>query len=250
MGLEEIKKVNVGEAVYAQMRNEILRGHWRSGAKLPSENQLMSMLGVSRGTVRQAMQKLAGEGLIETRQGEGSFVQVSSLDSFFHANAPVFSIGVDEMEKIFEFRAMLESGVAEIAATKATAAQIKKMERNYERMQGLAGDLEQYVGEDLNFHMLIGESTQNTLMVQIYNSYKILLHPSIQRMTEVIGPGNGLKYHGLILEAIRDHDPERARDVMHEHMVDNLDQFRKIRTMKDKLDELGSEPILVSVRAV
>lgn len=220
------------------MKNQILNGDWKPGDKIPSENQLMALFGVSRGTVRQAVQKLGGEGLISTRHGEGSFVQTTGLDSYFQTSVPLFSIGEDEMEKIFEFRGMFESGVAEVAALKATDEQIRRLEENHRRMQKqvetLPETLAQYVHTDLDFHMLVSECTHNTLAVQIYNSYEGLLGPSILNMTNVIGVGNGVKYHGLILNAIRRHDPKEARAAMQEHMEDNMNRFRELIRMNEK----------------
>lgn len=228
MALSEIKKTNIGEQVYHQMKNQILNGEWKPGDKIPSENQLMTLFGVSRGTVRQVVQKLGGEGLIVTRHGEGSFVQTTGLDSYFQTSIPLFSIGEAEMEKIFEFRRVFESGVAELAAIKATDEQIHRMEENIQRMNQQVGTLTQFVHTDLDFHMLVSECTQNTLAIQIYNSYEGLLGPSILNMTKVIGGGNGMKYHALILDAIRKHDPEEARAVMREHMDDNMRRFREM----------------------
>ena len=122
MGIVKIKKANIGDQVFTQLKDQIINGEWRPGDRIPSEAQLIQLFGVSRGTVRQAVQKLAGEGLIVTRHGEGSFVQGTGLNNYFQTVAPIFSISEDEMEKIFEFRQMFESGVAEVAATKATEA--------------------------------------------------------------------------------------------------------------------------------
>lgn len=86
------------------------------------------------------------------------------------------------------------------------------MEQNYERMQEEVPTLSKYVHTDLGFHMLVCECTQNPLAVQILRSYEELLGPSILHMTEVIGAGNGLKYHQLLLEAIRAHDRASGQD--------------------------------------
>ena len=226
MGIVEIKKTNVGEQVYQQMKNQILNGEWAPGEKIPSEHMLMALFGVSRGTVRQAMQKLAGENLVETRRGEGSFVRVNSLADCFQ---PSFLSGLkpEEMDEIYEFRSMFESAAAELAARKATEAQIRRLEKNCERLEAEIDNYEQFVHTDNEFHKLICECTQNTLAIQIYNSYQNLVLPTIQNTTITIGGGNGLKYHRLILEAIKNHDPQSAQAAMREHMDDNLDRFKK-----------------------
>lgn len=225
MGIVQIKKTNVGEQVYIQMKNQILNKAWRPGEKIPSENQLIEMFGVSRGTIRQAVQRLSGEGLVSTRHGEGSFVQTTGLDSYFQTTIPLFTIGEEEMSKIFEFRGMFESGVCETAALKATEQQIQKLERNYAQMQQEVSTISRYVYTDLEFHKLICDCTENTLAIQIFNSYEELLGPSILHMTQAIGVGNGVKYHGLILDAIRKHDPPLARALMQEHLADNMNLF-------------------------
>ncbi|WP_295578721.1 FadR/GntR family transcriptional regulator [uncultured Oscillibacter sp.] len=234
MGIVEIQKINIGEQVYHQLKNQILSREWKPGEKIPSENQLMGLFGVSRGTVRQAVQKLAGEGLIATRHGEGSFVQTTGLDHYFQTTVPLFTIGEEEMAKIFEFREMFESGVAEVAALKATEEQICRLEENYERMKQEVEVLDQYVHTDLEFHMLISECTQNTLAVQIFHSYEGLLGPSILDMTATIGSGNGVKYHGLILDAVRRHDAPQARAVMQKHLEDNMERFKRMRLLSEK----------------
>ena len=233
MGIVEIKKVNIGDQVYSQMKNQILNGDWKPGNKIPSENQLIHLFGVSRGTVRQAVQKLAGEGLVVTRHGEGSFVQTVGLDRYFQFPVPLLTIGDAEMVKIFEFRGMFESGLAEAAAVKATEEQIQRLQLNYDRMRQEVALLNQYVHSDLDFHLLVSECTQNTLAVQVFSSYEGLLAPAILHMTETIGVGNGVKYHGQILEAIRSRDPLWARAAMCEHLEDNINRFRRMRKLEE-----------------
>ncbi len=90
MGIVKIKKANIGDQVFTQLKDQIINGEWRPGDRIPSEAQLIQLFGVSRGTVRQAVQKLAGEGLIVTRHGEGSFVQGTGLNNYFQTVAPIF----------------------------------------------------------------------------------------------------------------------------------------------------------------
>ena len=123
---------------------------------------------------------------------------------------------------------MFESATAEVAARKATEEQVRRLEKNYQRMLRETDNYEQYVHTDLEFHMLVCACTQNTLAAQIYNSYENLIAPSILHTTQTIGVGNGLKYHSLLLEAIRNRDPQKAQAVMREHMENNLRQFKKL----------------------
>ena len=81
-GVKPIKRVSVGEQVFTQLKELLVQGEWKPGEKLPSENELAAQFGVSRITVRQALQKLGALGLVETRLGEGSFVkQLEAADA-------------------------------------------------------------------------------------------------------------------------------------------------------------------------
>ena len=71
MALKPIKRVNIAEQVFEQLREQILHGTWKEGEKLPSEQELTETLGVSRSSVRQAIRTLADYGLVETRNGTG-----------------------------------------------------------------------------------------------------------------------------------------------------------------------------------
>ena len=97
-GLTNIKNQALTERIEDHLFQYILDERLAVGAKLPNEYELADRFGVSRGTVRQAVQKLAGEGLIVTRHGEGSFVQGPGLNYYFQTVAPIFSISEDEME--------------------------------------------------------------------------------------------------------------------------------------------------------
>ncbi len=74
MKLEPIKKVNIAEQVFEQLKNQILSGSWNVGDRLPSETVMAEQFGVSRSSVRAAIRSLADYGLVEVRLGSGSYV--------------------------------------------------------------------------------------------------------------------------------------------------------------------------------
>ncbi|MCC8025955.1 MAG: FadR family transcriptional regulator [Clostridium sp.] len=218
MNLKAVKKVNIGDQVYDQIKDQIISGSWASGEKIPSENQLMDIFGVSRGTVRQAIQKLSAVGLLETRRGEGSYVRQLGLTNYLQGAVPVAFLSVEELKEVFAFRYLFECGVAELAAENATESQLQKLEKNYKKMLQNLGNFEKYIAIDYEFHCLLGECTNNTLVCQMYKTIEDSLILSMKKMTEIIGYDHGKKYHGLILEAVQARDPERAREYMRRHI--------------------------------
>lgn len=227
MALQKIKKVQISEQVYEQLRSQIMDGTWKPGEKIPSESELMSIFGVSRVTVRQAIQKLAGENLIETRRGEGSFVCAMDIDSFFRTRTPLFHLGAQEIREIFEFRTMFESGTARVAAEKISPSQIEELEENYQKMCGSVKDPNAFVTMDLGFHKMLCEATGNTLANQIFETYEPILRQAIESMIDVIGMDNGVKYHKLIIEALKKKDANLVQDSMVRHLQTNVDLFER-----------------------
>lgn len=128
MEIKPIRKVNVGEMVFNQLQDLLIRGEWKPGDRLPSENELAELFHVSRITVRQALQKLSAMGLIETRLGEGSFVR--KVDASESMNALVSTLYLDNASslQVFEFREILDTEAAGLAVERGTEAEIQELE--------------------------------------------------------------------------------------------------------------------------
>ena len=125
MGIKPIKKVNVGEQVFEQLKRMLIEGEWEPGSKIPSENELADLFNVSRITVRQALQKLNALGLIETKLGEGSFVKSVDIGESMNALIPVMYLGEHSASQVFEFRQIIETECARLACERATEEDIK-----------------------------------------------------------------------------------------------------------------------------
>ena len=85
-----VKKSSASDQVFEQLKDNLIQGTWKPGEKLASENELASLFGVSRITIRQALSRLAALGLVETRLGEGSFVEKAGS---FHPEARAVRAG-------------------------------------------------------------------------------------------------------------------------------------------------------------
>lgn len=218
MGLTAVKKESVGEQVLAQMKEQILSGDWKEGEKIPSENQLCETFGVSRVTVRQAIQKLVAQGLLETKLGEGSFVKGFNLDSFIKGVIPADYLKYQDLLEIMHFRIHFEPMVAAWAAVSVTEEQIRELEEVLQRMIDSQDNYEQYVAYDNEFHMLLTQSTGNQIAAFISEMIKEVMARSMLIVTEGIGPEHGIVCHRKLIETLRAHDSERARQEMLFHV--------------------------------
>lgn len=225
MAIKQVKKSCVSEQVFEQLKQQLINNEWKQGDKIPSENNLAEAFGVSRVTVRQAIQKLTILGLLETRIGEGSFVKEVKPGLYMNTIIPMAYLGEDSLVEILEFRRTIEGVVAELATEKITEYDIIKLENCFKEMEFYKDNLEMFSKADFEFHLIIAKATKNSLFIQIFNIIYDVLYNA---MTEVVfkkGNSAGLHFHKLLLETIKKRDSKEVRKIMDEHMLDNKKIF-------------------------
>ena len=235
MGLTAIKKESIGEQVLSQMKEQILNGDWKEGEKIPSENQLCETFGVSRVTVRQAIQKLVALGLLETKLGEGSFVKGFNLESFIKGVIPADYLSGSDLVEIMRFRMHFEPMVAAWAASSVTEEQIAKMEETLFLMTKHQNDYEQYVIHDNEFHMLLASSTGNQVAAFMGEMLRDVMLQSMKIITGGFGPSHGINCHRRIIDALKEGDMEKARQEMLFHIEYSMRYY--VDTVLDEKQE-------------
>ncbi len=213
MALQRIEKQNVGDMVFEQLKDSIMSGEWKPGEKMPSENELVSILGVSRISVRSALQRLSGLGLIESRRGEGTFVRKFYSADGLKAVIPVIAMSASDRKSLFEFRRILEIEGAALAAERADEKIIQGMEETNEGMK----DLETAPEADLAFHNMVAKATCNPFIISVSEILRDYYFALFKDNISLVGT-DGLKHHLMLIEAFRNHDPEAAREIMREHL--------------------------------
>lgn len=227
MAIQPIKRVSVSELVYEQLQDNLIKGVWKAGEKIPSENELAAQFEVSRVSVRQALSKLAALGLLETRQGEGNFVRAISAQDYVSGLLPYMENRSDVLEETLEFRLIIEVGAVRLACRKAQQEDIVRLKRSKQRMEEHREDHEEYVKEDLHFHMIIIKMADNSMLTQIAEIVREIIRKAIYKITTDIGVENGLFYHEKLIEAFEKREEELAENVMREHLRTSMEAFRK-----------------------
>ena len=229
MKIKPIQKVNAVEQVFEQMRSLLIDQTWSAGDKLPSENELSETFGVSRMTIRQAMQKLKALGLIETRTGSGSFVREVSPEDALQDLIPLMYIGSPSQEHVFQFREMIDSESVRIATPRSDEKALGELEKILKGMKAAAkaDDAKSFSDLDLQFHMKIVELTGNPMMVKAYDILLHILEESMHSVIEKMKYDPALDYHKRILDAMRSKDAAKAEKLMREHIRKNYTYFDK-----------------------
>ena len=227
MQITPIQKVNVVEEIFDQLQSMLIEGTWKPGDKIPSENELSETFGVSRMTIRQALQKMKALGLIETRSGSGSFVRKISPDDSLQDLVPLMYIGDTTQQQVFQFREIIDAESIRIAAPIATPEALEHLEELIVKMKQAAagGDGESFSKYDLQFHMAIVEITGNPLIIKTNQILQAVLAESMNSVIEKMRFAPGLEYHEKILNAMKEKDAHKAEHLMREHIRQNYQYF-------------------------
>ncbi|MBN2031803.1 MAG: FadR family transcriptional regulator [Deltaproteobacteria bacterium] len=211
----------ISDMVYKQLVSLITKGQLKPGERLPSERAMALELGVSRQSIREAIYRAMIAGLMEVRQGEGTFI-ISSFKG--NLRQPLSILLEEEAEKVFEFleiRKLIEGWCAERACEAATPADLKKMHNIFKKMEKVKPAESAWEKADLDFHASIAVSTHNVLAMHVMDALKDSFHTYFRVKKYNTKPerkGVLLSQHRAILDAITEKKPKRARKKVMEHL--------------------------------
>ena len=210
------------EWVIEKLRDMIHRRELRAGDRLPPERDLAKLFGVSRPTLRAGIRSLAAVGVLQSRQGAGTFVVQADESPALDSNplrlmAALHGLTPAEM---FEARQSLEMAIAGLAAERATSDQMATMSEEIAGMYASLDEPEQFLVHDMAFHQAVAAASGNRILTALMNMVATILF-DVRRKT--VRNATDLKesaaMHREIYRAIRNRDRDKARDAMHHHLL-------------------------------
>jgi len=220
--LKPIKPKRISDQVFDQLRELIFRGEFKAGEKILTERELAEAFGVSRTSVRDAINKLVVMGLLEQKQGQGTFVR--SPESRQKSLIATMVESQDaSITDLLEVRMGLECNAAALAASRAVEKDLHFMEKSIEEMQKEVKSGRLGTEADASFHMAIAYATNNPLQIFIMKNFYDFLFTGIKVNLEGLYkvPGNVdtiMDQHTAIYQAIREADPGAANRAMKRHI--------------------------------
>ncbi|MFE7465304.1 FadR/GntR family transcriptional regulator [Streptomyces sp. NPDC057499] len=209
MSLDPVRRPTLSAAVLGTLRRQITEGEWPVGTRIPPEPELMRQLGVARGTVREAVRALAHAGLLEVRQGDGTYVRAAS-----ELSGAVQRLYNDRAStELLDVRAALEGKAAHLAATHATDEDLAALAAALERRAAAwtARDFDAWVRADWEFHTRVADASGNTLLAELYRNLTEPLRASMSAFWERPGfDGADPAGHEDLLAALRGKNPAEA----------------------------------------
>ena len=224
MKFEPIKPKKVSTQIAEQIRSSILNGDFTPGDKLPPERELAEMFGVSRPSVREAINVLASSGLVESHQGGGTMVKSLVESAAGNPLTEMIRVEGERALDVIEVRKGMEAWTAWYAAQRAEPEDIAKLEAIIGEMGHNLESLKPSENLDANFHTVIARATRNVvwlhLMQSIFDAMKEF-QKNVWRAVYLTDADHRMLYghHKAIFQAIRKKDPERAREAMLAHLT-------------------------------
>jgi GntR family transcriptional repressor for pyruvate dehydrogenase complex len=208
------------EFVADQLKKKIISGEYSSGDKLPVEAELCQAFGVSRITIREAMKKLNAMGLVEIKQGKGTFVKSVDLGVFLKPLFQLVEFSEINIEAIYTARRYIEGGIASLAAQNRTAEDIANLERCLQNIAycGQQGDLEGCYQCDAEFHMALAKAAGNPILLAALQAIQDIDDACVKRYDKyLVGYDSSGKEHRNVLDAVIRQDVALALEEMGRH---------------------------------
>ncbi len=203
-----IERRSLVERTADALRARIVEGAWPLGGRIPPEVELVRQLGVSRNTVREAVRCLAHAGMLEVRQGDGTYVRAAADGA-----ETLRKIARTSLRDQIEVRCALEEAAARLAASRRRDDDLTAMEECRSRCVGLVaeGKVEEYVEHDFAFHHAMVAAAGNPALEELYLYFSAAIRGCIRRsIGDADLPEPGEAQHRAVLDAIARQDADGA----------------------------------------
>lgn len=216
------------------LSKEITSGKLATGARLPTEQEMMATFGVSRTVVREAVSALRSEGLVLTRQGVGAFVAGDAQKRPFRID-PEGARSVPEVLRIMELRMGVEIEAAGLAASRRTAKHLGRIDTELAKIDAAIERGEAAIEADFELHRAIAAATGNPYFERFlgYLGHYIIPRQSVRiektgREAQVVYLNRVQGEHKAICGAIAKGDAAAARDAMRAHLGNSIARYQTI----------------------
>ena len=235
------------QRVVDSVSGRIQAGALKPGDRVPSEPELMREFGVSRTVVREAMSHLQASGLVETRQGVGTFVLAPPRAEPLLASGPR-NVKLRQVFAMLELRICLEAESASMAAVRRSDEHLAKMQAALEAFDAHRRAGGSTIEDDFRFHAQIAAATNNEYFEEVLESLGsatmarplsgpspaatqgVVAGPGFGELLPSLQPGKEITHreHQAIYEAIRRGDPAAARAAMFMHLNNSRERLRAV----------------------
>lgn len=224
MDYKPIRTKKIYEEVADSLIDMIKAGNLSPGNKLESVEQLAKNFNVGRSAIREALSGLRTMGLVEMRQGEGTYVKEFDPSKFTLPVTSAFLMKLEDVKELYQVRKILEVGTAGIAAANHQEEDLLEIEKALLEMKDTKGNEELAEKADLRFHLAIAKATHNQMLIYLMGSVSEIMAETIRETRRVLLYSEGradklFTEHQLIYEAIKLGQSDQADKYMYDHLA-------------------------------
>lgn len=217
MDIAKTNRLSLVEQIVSQIEFLIESGAWAVGTRIPPELELMQQLDVSRNTLREAIRALVHAGLLQTKQGSGTYVCSSSV---LGAALQKRILKANLIETL-EVRHALEREAARLAAIRRNKDDLENMQTYLEACREAAEqkDSKAYVEADIHLHKSIVNAAHNSMLMDLYEQMSAPLHQSVHNLAEITCHSDFHHHvHRKLVEAITEQNTDQAVEAVNEYI--------------------------------
>lgn len=217
-GLSRPEPVNV--ALTNRLLKYLMSGDVSAGQRLPGERSLSEALGVGRAALREALKSLILLGILEQRQGDGTYLSSTRSALLPKVIEWGLLLGDHEMSELIDARLQLEVLLVGLAAARRSEQDLVALGLAIQEMRDAGDDLDRYVSADVAFHLQIAAASGNSVLAGVLRNIKALLRVWTERVIFAAGETEtSLAMHEPIFDAIEAGSVSRAKKAMQAHMA-------------------------------
>ena len=208
------------EQVYNQLLKMIIRRELKPGDRLPSEMVLCDQMGVSRNTLRAALNKLDALGFTVSRQGGGTYVKEVDSDGYLNFVVPALLTHNVNLLEVMQFRKGIEVEAARLAAANATDEDIAELSELLEHCKKNLDEMERFAQSNTDFHTAVAKASHNMLFKKMREIIRMMILTEMQNFLVAQGEDvDSTFYHEMVLRCIIEGKPEEAAFFMERHLT-------------------------------
>jgi GntR family transcriptional regulator, transcriptional repressor for pyruvate dehydrogenase complex len=213
--LTSLRRSPLVDLAVSQLREQVLSGQWPVGSRLPAETELAQRLEVGRSTIREAIRALVHAGLLETRQGSGTYVRSITPGAEWEPRLRRAAV-----LEVYEVRQALEVQAARLAASRRTEADIKALRGCLADRERARDEEASFVEADLAFHRSVVAAAHNPLLTEMFDSFAAALREALiaVRSDHRVRDAGADAAHARLAAAIEAGDAAAAAAATHDHL--------------------------------
>jgi GntR family transcriptional repressor for pyruvate dehydrogenase complex len=237
--IQPVEKKRIHDQISEQINAMIEEGLLKPGDQLPSERDLAERFKVSRNSVRDALRTLEAKGFLVIQQGGGTYVREVPTADLYQTLMDVLIAQKEHIRSILQVRQIIEPGVAYAAVKNATPEYIARLEEVLAIHEAKSEIGDPGIEEDSLFHNIIAQMTGNNFLIMVLQVIQESIESTRDLLIKYSGSSTRIG-HRRIVQALKEHNPEAARDAMKAH----LDEVLKAYELYEAEQESGDAPAI------